>query len=294
MFSEKEFEDIICKYPELIEEGLILTGHQLTLYGRRMDILFEDKFKRKLIIELKIGPIKDEHIGQILSYEGMILSADDPTIRVMLVGNRVPPNIQKSLDHHGIAWKEISIFRLKEFLLSRGDKEFLKPFEEETSIQQGKNFAQHEKIVQPKLTSSDIDITANGLISSIRQGTVPVTYHIEKLSENGRRLFKLLHKQIISIGPGISAVSNRDAIAYKTSKNFCHLHLARVPREDKNLRIRQENITIHLDTFGKQLIVEDNLIPRYKRKGRRAEISIRSEEEIEKAIKLIRQCYFKI
>ena len=53
---------------------------------------------RKLIIELKIGPIKDEHIGQILSYEGMILSHDDPAVRVMLIGNRVPPNIQKSLE----------------------------------------------------------------------------------------------------------------------------------------------------------------------------------------------------
>ena len=80
MIKEKYFEDIICKYPELIEEGLTLIGRQVTLYGSRMDILFEDKFKRKLIIELKAGPIKDEHIGQILTYEGIIISAEDPTI----------------------------------------------------------------------------------------------------------------------------------------------------------------------------------------------------------------------
>ena len=128
MISEKDFEDIICKYPELIENGLILKDRQLTLYGRRMDILFEDKFKRKLIVELKIGPVKDGHIGQILSYEGMLLSAEDPTIRVMLVGNRVPKNIQRSLDHHGIAWKEITISQLKEFLNVKNDKEFLKLF----------------------------------------------------------------------------------------------------------------------------------------------------------------------
>lgn len=125
MLLEKDFEGIICKYPDLIEAGLIIKGRQLTLYGRRIDILFEDKFKRKLIIELKIGPIKDENIGQILSYEGMLLSADDPTIRVMLVGNRVPPNIQKSLDHHGIAWKEITIMQLKDFLTGKQDKGFL-------------------------------------------------------------------------------------------------------------------------------------------------------------------------
>lgn len=126
---EKDFEDIICKYPELIEEGLILIDRQLSLYGRRMDILFEDKFKRKLIIELKAGPIKDDHIGQILSYEGMLLSADDPTIRVMLVGTRVPPNIQRSLDHHGIAWKEITFSFLKDFLKNKGDESFNHLFE---------------------------------------------------------------------------------------------------------------------------------------------------------------------
>jgi len=125
MIHEKDFEDIICKYPDLIEDGLTFKGRQITLYGRRMDILFEDKFKRKLIIELKIGPIKDAHIGQILSYEGMLLSDDDPTIRVMLVGNRVPPNIQRSLDHHGIAWKEITFSQLKTFLQEKQDYVYL-------------------------------------------------------------------------------------------------------------------------------------------------------------------------
>lgn len=131
MLTEKDFEDIICKYPELIEGSLIFKDRQITLFGRRMDVLFEDKFKRKLIIELKVGPIKDEHIGQVLSYEGMLLSGDDPTIRVMLIGNRVPPNIQKSLDHHGIAWKEISFSRLKMYLAEKNDAGFLKLFDTE-------------------------------------------------------------------------------------------------------------------------------------------------------------------
>ena len=131
MFSEKIFEDIICKYPELIEDQLEYLNRQVTLYGRRIDILFEDKFKRKLLIELKVGPIKDQHIGQILAYEGMLLSHDDPTIRVMLVGNRVPPNLQKSLDHHGIAWKEISFSALREFLSGKKDESFLSLFSED-------------------------------------------------------------------------------------------------------------------------------------------------------------------
>lgn len=129
MIKEKDFEEILCKYPELIEPDLEFKGRQIHLYGRRMDIIFEDRFKRTLIVELKIGPIKDEHIGQILSYEGILLSSDDPTIRVMLIGNRVPPNIRKSLDHHGIAWKEISIPSLKDFLNQKGDHDILNLFE---------------------------------------------------------------------------------------------------------------------------------------------------------------------
>lgn len=134
MITEKTFEDIIVRYPEIIEDGLTFKGRQVTVFGRRMDILFEDKFHRKLILELKAGPILDQHIGQVLSYEGMILSADDPSIRVMLVGNRVPPNVKRSLDHHGIAWKEISNNELKIFLQDKKDEEFINLFNDENPI----------------------------------------------------------------------------------------------------------------------------------------------------------------
>ena len=128
MISEKIFEDILTQYSDLIEVGLVLKGRQVTLYGRRMDLLFKDSHGRDLLIELKVGPIKDQHIGQILSCEGMLLSADNPTIRVMLIGNRVPPNISKALDHHGIAWKEISCELMKRFLKERKDENFLVHF----------------------------------------------------------------------------------------------------------------------------------------------------------------------
>ena len=97
-----------------------------------MDILFEDKFGQKLIIELKAGPIDRKHIGQVMEYEGSVLHVEDPTARVMLVGNRVPPNLKKALDHHGIEWKEISIKCLLEFLRIKNDVDFLKMFDEHT------------------------------------------------------------------------------------------------------------------------------------------------------------------
>jgi len=119
--NEKEFEDILSKYPDFIEDGLKLVGRQITIFGRRIDLLFEDQFGHKLLVELKLGPIRDAHIGQILSYEGYVLSEGEPVMRVMLVGNRVPPNIRKMLDHHGIAWREITYAQLREMLTKKND-----------------------------------------------------------------------------------------------------------------------------------------------------------------------------
>jgi hypothetical protein len=159
---EKTFEDILCKYPEIIEEGLILKGRQITKFGRRIDILFEDKFKRELLVELKSGPIKDEHIGQILSYEGMLLSADDPTIRIMLIGTRVPPNLQKSLDHHGIIWKEITYVKLESFVKTKNDEEFLSFFDsQEDDYKSGKERKEteiflSENMANPKYFDSNL------------------------------------------------------------------------------------------------------------------------------------------
>ena len=160
---EKTFEDILCKYPELIEDGLIFKGRQIIKFGRRIDILFEDKFKRELLVELKSGPIKDEHIGQILSYEGMLLSADDPTIRIMLIGTRVPPNLQKSLDHHGIIWKEITYAKLESFIKTKNDENFLLFFEpQDVDYKSGKNIKEREifiseNMVDPKYFDSNLN-----------------------------------------------------------------------------------------------------------------------------------------
>ena len=130
MPTEQDFENALAKYPELIEDGLQLIGRQETMYGRRMDLVFSDRFQRTLITELKWGPIKDIHIGQIMAYEGILLSSTDPSIRVMLIGTRVPPNLRNSLDHHGIAWKEIKQADLISFLGSKCDHDLLRVFEE--------------------------------------------------------------------------------------------------------------------------------------------------------------------
>jgi RecB family endonuclease NucS len=89
--KEKEFENILARYPELIETGLILEGRQVAVKRKFIDLLFRDRHGGRLIVELKRGTILRKDIGQVMDYEGELLFPDDPTVRVMLIGNRVPP-----------------------------------------------------------------------------------------------------------------------------------------------------------------------------------------------------------
>ncbi len=149
---EQDFETVLVKHPSLIEEGLVVLERQVTVSGRRIDILFEDRNKRRLIVELKIGPIKDEHIGQVLTYQGSLLTCDDPTVRVMLVANIVAPSVRKVLDHYGIGWRELTLSSIRDYLIMKGDTEFLHLFEVEDVLPvKNSNRRVKERVTVPQI-----------------------------------------------------------------------------------------------------------------------------------------------
>jgi hypothetical protein len=125
MISKQLFEDILCKYPELIEPGLKCKARGMEFYGYTVDILLEDKSRRKLAITVRTAPIKEEHIGDLVSYKSTVLTGEDPAMRVMLVSDKIPPHLQKSLEHGDVAWKEITTFQIKEHLNKAGDAEMM-------------------------------------------------------------------------------------------------------------------------------------------------------------------------
>ena len=112
--TENEIEEVLAKTSGLIEEGLTLIGRQVSFGNLRVDLLFRDRFGENLIVEVKRGTIKREHIGQIMEYSGSL--PDQKPVRLMLIGNRVPSAFRKSLDYHGIEWKEIRPEQIKPFL----------------------------------------------------------------------------------------------------------------------------------------------------------------------------------
>jgi len=114
-FTESDMEEIIAKYPILIEDQLTLLGRQVSLGSLRVDLLFRDRFDETLVVELKKGVIKREHVGQIMEYSGTLY--DEKPVRLMLVSNRVPPAFRRSLEYHGIEWREITQERFTQFLI---------------------------------------------------------------------------------------------------------------------------------------------------------------------------------
>lgn len=122
--TEKLLEDILAKYPDLIEEGLSPAGRQVNIDGKAIDLLFKDRYGNTLIVELKKGTIKRIDVGQILDYAGYFCKSS-PTIRIMLIGTHIPKNIQASLDHYGIEYKFFSPSVLREYLINKSDNELL-------------------------------------------------------------------------------------------------------------------------------------------------------------------------
>jgi len=125
---EREFEDILAAYPELIEESLSLKGRQVSIDRKFIDLLFKDKIGQDLIVELKIGVAKREHVAQLLDYAGYKIAEGKSPVRIMLVANRIPENFKHSFDYFGFEYKEISIDKLHDFLRSKNDQNLLKIF----------------------------------------------------------------------------------------------------------------------------------------------------------------------
>jgi len=130
--SESDMEEIISKHPEMVEGDLMLKGRQVYVSGLRIDLLFEDKFGDRLIVELKKGTVTRRHVAQLMEYSGAIPEKQRSVTRVMLVANVVPPRWKKALDVHGIEYRELTNRDYIEFLKER-DPNLLEKFRKRLS-----------------------------------------------------------------------------------------------------------------------------------------------------------------
>jgi len=109
---EKDVENLIAQNPDEIfpGEGFKLIKQQYTAEGKRIDILFEDKHNRKIIVEVKRGILSREASGQVAEYCGLLKSQNKSEYyELVLCANVIPRERKLFLENIGIECKELGI-----------------------------------------------------------------------------------------------------------------------------------------------------------------------------------------
>lgn len=109
---EKDIENLIAIYPEEFfpNSGFKLIGQQVKLGKCYADIIFEDKHKRKVIVEVKRGILSRDASGQVMEYYGLLKNeGPDDFVELVLCANIIPPERKKFLETIGIECKELGI-----------------------------------------------------------------------------------------------------------------------------------------------------------------------------------------
>lgn len=109
---EKDIENLIGQHPEEFfpNSGFTLVGQQIKLGKCYADIIFEDKHKRKIIVEVKRGILSRDASGQVMEYYGLLKTqSPDNFVELILCANIIPPERKKFLEAVGIDCKELGI-----------------------------------------------------------------------------------------------------------------------------------------------------------------------------------------
>lgn len=107
---EKDIENLIARHPEEFfpSSGFKLIGQQVKLGRCYADIIFEDKYKRTIIVEVKRGILPREASGQVMEYYGLLKAQNQNTIvELILCANIIPPERRTFLENVGIECKEL-------------------------------------------------------------------------------------------------------------------------------------------------------------------------------------------
>jgi hypothetical protein len=105
--TERQIEDVFEQFHEdLVEPGLRPLGRQQTLPGTRLkvDLLFEDRARCQVVLELKRHSVTREDVGQLIEYAGLI-----PNSQVILAAPHIASSLKTAFEHYGIKYIEFSM-----------------------------------------------------------------------------------------------------------------------------------------------------------------------------------------
>jgi hypothetical protein len=107
---ERDMEDLIAAYPDdfFPRHRLTLTGRQKAFAGvGRFDLLFEDEFQTKVLMELKAVAARYEDATQVARYKEELQRLGETNIVMWLVAPQIPSTVREFLDRIGIEYSEI-------------------------------------------------------------------------------------------------------------------------------------------------------------------------------------------
>ena len=120
---EKDIENLLANYPDEFfpGEGFKLIDQQFTIEGKRIDILFEDKHGRQIIVEVKRGILSREASGQIAEYYGLLKTENETkNYELILCANIIPKERKVFLETIGIDCKELGIAQIAQIANKHG------------------------------------------------------------------------------------------------------------------------------------------------------------------------------
>jgi hypothetical protein len=123
--QEFHLENMLARYPELIEPGLTLLNRQCSIKHKRIDLMFRDQAGNKLVVEVKVGVLCRADIGQLSEYCHYVFEMDGLRPRGMLVGTRVPDEIRGAAGFNGFECKCLTLNYLEQVMSDLGDQEIV-------------------------------------------------------------------------------------------------------------------------------------------------------------------------
>jgi len=132
---EKDIENLIAKHPDEFfpNSGFKLIGQQVKLGKCYADIIFEDKYRRNVIVEVKRGILSRDASGQVMEYYGLLkteaeLMAWDYSreFNLPMVSLRFPMVCGEGFYNYKILMKMISNLKNNKpvFLVGNGENRF--------------------------------------------------------------------------------------------------------------------------------------------------------------------------
>jgi hypothetical protein len=107
---ERDMENLIAAYPDdfFPDRGFELKGRQQSFAQvGRFDLLFQDRFKTNILMELKAVPARYEDATQLAKYNDELRRRGENHIMMWLVAPLVSGSVREFLDRIGIEYSEI-------------------------------------------------------------------------------------------------------------------------------------------------------------------------------------------